>query len=121
MPRTTDKSLFESELSSTIKDELVKSLLEPKLLNDDTYYHSYLDELLALADTLAGIRYVIPRSVGSAGRLSIDNTITEFLNFPESSFLVNFRMMPESFWALVELLELRGDDNYWGQSSAGPT
>ena len=48
MPRTTDKSLFESELSPTIKDELVKSLLEPRLLNDDTY-HSSLDELLELA------------------------------------------------------------------------
>ena len=66
-----------------------------KLLNlNDDAYHAYLDELLALADTLAGSRYLIPRSVGSAGRLSIDDAIMEFLHFPESGFLVNFRMMP---------------------------
>jgi DDE superfamily endonuclease len=119
MPRNTDKFLAENELSSLIEDEVVKSLLEPELLNDDAY-HAYLDELLALADTLAGSRYLIPRSVGSAGRLSIDDAIMEFLHFPESGFLVNFRMMPQSFWALVELLEQKGDGDYWGQRSAGP-
>ena len=119
MPRYTDKSLLESELSSLIKDEVVRSLLEPELLNDSTY-HIYLDELVTLADTLASLRYLIPRSVGSAGRLSIDDTITEFLNYPESGFLVNFRMKPESFWALVEILEQKGGDDYWCQQSIGP-
>jgi hypothetical protein len=49
--------------------------------------------------------------------LPIDDAISEFLNFPESSFLVNFRMKPESFWALIELLELKGGNDYWCQNS----
>ena len=92
---------------------------QPELLTDDTY-HFFVDDLLTLADTLAELRYLLPRSVGSAGRLSIDDTIGEFLDYPESSFLVNFRMRPESFWALVELLEQRGGDDYWCQQSIGP-
>jgi len=60
-----------------------------------------------------------PRSIGSAGRLPIADVITEFLNYPESGFLVNFRMTPESFWALVELLESRGCDDHWHQNSGG--
>jgi DDE superfamily endonuclease len=118
MPRHTNKSLLESELSSLIEDELIRSLLEPALLDDDIY-HFHLHDLVTLADNLANSRYLIPRSVGSAGRLPIDDTITEFLNFPESSFLVNFRMKPESFWALVELLEQRGGEDYWHQRSVG--
>jgi hypothetical protein len=49
--------------------------------------------------------------------LPIDDAISEFLNFPESSFLVNFRMKPESSWALIELLELEGGNDYWCQNS----
>ena len=83
--------LLESELSSLIEDERVRSLLEPELLNDDTY-HFYLNDLeLALADTLAESRYLSPRSVGSAGCLSTDGTVPlrKFLGPLESSFLVN--------------------------------
>lgn len=119
MPRRTDKSLIERELNSLIKVELIRSLLNPALL-DDEFYHLHLSDLVAIADTLANSRYLIPRSVGSAGRLPTDDTITEFLNFPESSFLENFRMKPESFWALVELLGQRGGDDYWCQRSVGP-
>ena len=42
---------------------------------------------------------------------------SEFLNYPEDGLLANFRMMPESFWALVEPLETRGRDDHWHQNS----
>lgn len=109
--------LLESELSSLIEDERVRSLLEPELLNDDTYYF-YLNDLeLALADTLAESRYLIPRSVGSAGSLSIDDTITEFLGSLESNFLLNFRMKPESFSLsfLNKEAMITGVSSLWGR------
>ena len=77
MPRHTDKFLLESELSSLIEDEVVRSLLEPELLDDDIY-HIHLNDLLTLADTLAELRYLVPRSIES-----IDDAITEFLGFPD--------------------------------------
>jgi hypothetical protein len=98
--------------------QIVRSLLLPDLLND-TVYHNHLSDLLALAEVLAGLRYLNPRSIGSAGRLPIADIITEFLKYPEDGFLVNFRVTPESFWAPVELLETRGGDDHWHQNSGG--
>ena len=118
MPRRSDKYLFEKKLRSIIKDELIRPLIEPVLL-DDAVYHNHLSDLVALADAIASLRYFNPRSIGSAGRLPINDVIAEFLNYPESPFLVNFRMMPESFWALVELLESKGSGDYWHQNSVG--
>jgi hypothetical protein len=116
MPRRSNKFLLENELSSRTRDELIRSLLlpdGPDLLND-TVYHNHLTDLLALAELLAGLRYLNPRSIGSAGRLPIADIITEFLNYPEEDgFLANFRVTPESFWALVELLD------HWHQNSGG--
>ncbi|KAN0081008.1 hypothetical protein V8E54_004212 [Elaphomyces granulatus] len=116
MPRRSDKYLFEKKLRSMIKDELIRSLIEPVLL-EDAVYHNHLSDLVALADAIASLRYFNSRSIGSAGRLPINDVIAEFLNYPESPFLVNFRMMPESFWALVELLESKGSGDYWHQNS----
>lgn len=81
----------------------------------DAVYHNQLSDLLALAELLASLQYLNPRSISPAGRLPI----AEFLNCPEHDFLVNFGMMPESFWALVELLETRGRDDHWHQNSGG--
>jgi hypothetical protein len=118
MPRRPDKFLPENELSSLTRDELIRSLLLPDLLNDAAY-HNHLSDLPTLAELLSGLRYLNPRSISSAGRLPIADVITEFLNYPESGFVVNFRMTPESFWALVELLETRGRDDHWHQNSGG--
>ena len=104
MPRRPDKFLPENELSSLIRDELIRSLL-PDPLND-AVYHNHLSDLPTLAELFSGLQYLNPRSIGSAGRLPIAGVITEFLNYPESSFLVKFRMTPESFWALVEPLRI---------------
>ena len=85
MPRRSNKFLLENELSSRTRDELIRSLLLPDLLND-TVYHNHLTDLLALAELLAGLRYLNPRSIGSAGRLPIADVITEFLNLPRERF-----------------------------------
>ena len=104
--------MLQSGLNSLIEVEVIRSLQDPALL-DDADYHTRLNEILILAQSIATLRYLNPRSVGSAGRLSIHDAITEFLNFPEDGFLVNFRMLPERFWALVEMLEARGGGDYW--------
>ena len=61
-------------------------------------------------------RYSVNRVHGSAGRMTINSTIDEFLDrFPDSNFRVNFRMNPESFWRLVDILVARCGLQYWGQ------
>jgi DDE superfamily endonuclease len=117
MPRRSPKQALKTKLRSLIKAEVLRSILDPALF-DNAAYHGYLGDLRTLAKALTSIRYLSPRSIGSAGRLPIGDVIGEFLRYPESGFLVNFRMKPDSFWALVELLERKGGDNYWCQNSS---
>ena len=56
MPRRPDKFLPENELSSLIRDELIRSLL-PDPLND-AVYHNHLSDLPTLAELFSGLQYL---------------------------------------------------------------
>lgn len=115
MPRASNKRQSIHTVDEAIYHAILKSLVDPSLLADANY-HGYIEGLFIQSSYLSASRYIVERLNGSAGRLPI-NSIHQFLHYPDDGFLVNFRMMPESFWALVGLLEERGGPDYWCQNN----
>ena len=89
---------------------MLQSLVDPSLLADSNY-HGYIEDLFIQSSYLSASCYIVECSNGSAGWLPVDS-IYQFLHYPDDGFLVNFHMMPESFWALVGLLEKREGSGY---------
>ena len=75
--------------------------------NDD----NLLEVLMDLHAAVSILRYLLSRTT-SAGRHPIDTWNGSIFNFPDRIFQMLFRMQRESFWKLVEILEV-----YWQGSS----
>ena len=108
---TTKKRRIENELASTMEAVALAMLLDSDTEFEEETEEDYYDLLSTLAlahDAVAGPRYLSRGPRGSAGRLPIDEVITEYLRYPDQSFLVEFRMHRESFWTLADLLRQRG-------------
>ena len=109
MPRTSEKRQLENEIASTIEVVTLAMLLESDSESEEVEedYDDLLSTLALAYHEISDSRYLNRGSRGSAGRLPIE-AIAEYLSYPDRSFLANFRMHRESFWALVDLLHDRG-------------
>jgi len=119
MPRFTDKKILQRQLNAIIWQLLLTPLSEP-IPFENLAINNLLEDLFTLLQALESFRYLQRRVYGSAGRLSSGDNIEiiqQFLNYPTSAFLANFRMRQESFLALVELLTIRGGDNWFHNTS----
>ena len=109
MPRISDKRRLENELASTMEVVALAMLLDSDSDSEtEEDYYDLLDTLATAHDAISDSRYLNRGTRGSAGRLPIEEAIAEYLRHPDHSFVANFRMHQESFWALVDLLHERG-------------
>ena len=110
MPRISEKRQLENEIASTIEVVTLAMLLDSDSESEEVEedYDDLLSTLGLAYHAISDSRYLNRGTRGSAGRLPIEEAIAEYLNYPDRSFLVNFRMHRESFWALVDLLHERG-------------
>ena len=106
----SDKRRLENELASTMQEAAFAMLLdldsEPEEVLDSDY--DLLGTLALAHDAISSSQYLNRGTHGSAGRLPIDDAISEYLKYPDQSFVVDFRLHRESFFVLVNLLYERG-------------
>ena len=114
MPQTSDKQQLVNTINKVMHHVILASLTNSSVLANANYHH-YIEDLFLQASYLSRFHYINRRLNGSADQLSVDS-IDQFLNYPDYGFLVNFCMMSESFWVLVELLEERERSDYWCQN-----
>ena len=120
MLRVSDKRRLENELASTMQEVALAMLLdsdsepeedldsESKCEEDSDSDYDLLGTLVPAHDAIYSSRYLDRGTHGSAGQLPIDDAISEYLKYPDQSFVVDFRMYRESFLVLVNLLHKRG-------------
>ena len=110
MPRISEKRQLENEIASTIEVVALAMLLDSDSESEEVEedYDDLISTLALAYHAISDSRYLHRGSRGSAGRLPIEEAIAEYLSYPDRSFLANFRMHRESFWALVDLLHERG-------------
>ena len=101
MPRTSEKRQFENEIAPTM--EVATFRPRPRAWGNRKRLSYY--DLLSAVDLVH--HATSDSSIAAVKALRVEETISEYLRYPDRNFVIDFRIHRESFRALVELLHER--------------
>ena len=104
MPRISENRQLENEIASTNEVVTLAMLLDSDSESEEAKEDDFLRTLALAFHAISDARYHNRGTRGLAGRLLIEEAITEYLSYHDRSFLVDFRMHLETIWAVVDLL-----------------
>ena len=105
MPRLSARRAFLNDIEAYLESRGIIRFLQITMMksNWDEGIIEEMEDLWEIHELVSEKRYLMDRTL-SAGRHEGDILYRLIYDYPDSAFLTMFRMHPDAFWKIVELL-----------------